>query len=767
MIRFRFYLLLLPFILFIYIIGILVSELPIEIQKINNDAYLFLDNNSIKLASDIENINRIVFARQDNLRHEFQIDGSDSLNNYNYQEVYFKNISENIFYKIYNYVRGGELYSTWKSIKIIDKNTGKLFFERKIQPAEREIYLPIFPDNSIIRIILTYPEKPVKISFFSDKNNEFSVDINRNERYLRVSNYLSGNQADLIADVYFPKIIWPYAGENLVVISRIFLTGILIIVFTSIASMLTKNKLSNIKFIHNLKNVFIRLLTRQNARYLIFVFIVLSLLYVLYISYYLYQGMPHVLDAITYFNQAKIFASGQLYASVTRENMMLGGPFMNAYDGKWFMVFGPGTSFLLAIGFLIKAPWIVMPVMGALSLAGVYMLGKRWYGQKIALFSLVLIISSPFYSFISGSYLSHTATLFFIVFSFYFWNVFCAELTKNKTKYIWLILSAVFLGIAFLVREAVSVMFGIYGILALITINYKKIIKNYNFPKLFNFLVLYSVIFSIFPFIYFLYNRILTGSIFVLPRWLFHSGDKYGFGEGIGFYGQHNPAAGLVILEQLLTSLQFELFGWIYPFTLAFIAILFLLRRANKYDLVSLGFVILIFAMHVPYYYHSIAIGPRHLYEGLPFFVFLTSRGIAELINYLKEYGGGKLSNAWPAIILVVSLFLYNIFFYTPRKIELYNQFTGLPSYEKFDSKSIYENKLKNAVVITDNWLYYFHVLSAMNDPMGRGEVLYVYLPNREGLEQMLEIYKTREIYMLRVENDGRVYFDKMKLSAI
>lgn len=116
----------------------------------------------------------------------------------------------------------------------------------------------------------------------------------------------------------------------------------------------------------------------------------------------------------------------------------------------------------------------------------------------------------------------------------------------------------------------------------------------------------------------------------------------------------------------------------------------------------------------------------------------------------------------WPLCVLVMSLFLYNMLFYTPRKIELYNRFAGLPSYVKLDTKSIYNNNLKNAVVLTDSWLYYFQVLSALNDPMGKGDVLYVYAPDEEVAKKAKEVYRTRIIYILRVDNDGRVYFDKI-----
>ncbi len=50
------------------------------------------------------------------------------------------------------------------------------------------------------------------------------------------------------------------------------------------------------------------------------------------------------------------------------------------------------------------------------------------------------------------------------------------------------------------------------------------------------------------------YNALLTGNALISPRSLFFSGDHWGFGTGVGFYGQHTLAAGLVNLDELLTS---------------------------------------------------------------------------------------------------------------------------------------------------------------------------------------------------------------------
>lgn len=745
-----------------YLIGISEAKMLIKLQKVNNEVSLQIDRKAINFPASAENVSSIVFARKNNLRHEIQIDGSDSMNNFNYDENYFRKMSDGYYYKIYNFIRGGELYSKWLSVKIIDDESGRIFFEREIEQQDSEIILPLFPEKSTIEIVLSYPEKPVSLSYKTQAGEEYLLQLNRNDRYLRVIKYTPGGQAEKIADEYFPENPRPFAGENLIMLSRIMLTSIILAVFSIAVSSLSKKIVSGFKISKVPELYFMKLNKKTFIDKFAAVFIIASFFFVSYISYFLYQGMPHVLDAISYLNQAKIFASGQLYAEVTRENMFLGGPFMNAYEGKWFAVFGPGTPMFLAIGIFVNAPWIIMPVFGALSLISMYLLGRKWYGSKTALLSLVLVVFSPFYSFIAASYLSHPSSLFFLVISLYFWDRFCRGLVKGRKSLMMIFLSAFFLGFAFLVREAISVFFGAAGILGLLIIYISAILKRVKISSVINYLIFYLFVFSVFVIIYFVYNSILTGSVFILPRWLFFSGDRYGFGEGIGFYGEHNLAAGLVILEQLLTSIQFELFGWIFPFTFAFIAVLFISGKANRFDYLGLGFIFLIFAMHVPYYYHSIAIGPRHLYEAIPFFAFLTARGIAILAGLAKEAGGKNVFGMWPVVLVVMIMFGYNIFYYTPRKIELYNAFTGLPSYINLDSKSIYRNNLKNAVVITDNWLYYFQVLSAMNDPRGRGEVLYVYLPNTEKLEKVREVYGSREIYKLRVEYDGEVFFDKI-----
>src|SRR5262249_34463871 len=95
--------------------------------------------------------------------------------------------------------------------------------------------------------------------------------------------------------------------------------------------------------------------------------------------------------------------------------------------------------------------------------------------------------------------------------------------------------------------------------------------------------------------IYILYNAFQTGDPLVAPRAIFNPADRYGFGEGIGFYGQHTLAAGLVVLDQLLTALLTTLYGWPFYFTLALLPCAYLIRRrVTRWDVFFGAMIVLL-----------------------------------------------------------------------------------------------------------------------------------------------------------------------------
>lgn len=770
-----------PFIvLLLYIYGNSISVLPITLEIRQDSSNLNIDGNVILLPADSVKINQFYFYKQDSLRHEFQIDGSDTINNNNFDQDYFQSISNTFLYKLNDWIRGGYLYNTVKDIAVIDLRTNYEMYHKKYPPPGAFIELPGIQNNRLIKLSLYYPEAPLTFQFNTRDNVYVSVYINRNDRVLKVTKSNSFNPANTIAQIYFPRDPIPFWGENLIILSRILFVswliciGCLFISFISVILIRGANNYSPLQFIINvfvrLTNQLIVLIGSLKLKVLhVFVVIIVllsSFSFTIFIALYEYQGMPHILDGVTYFNQAKIFAHGLLAIPESPEIRMLMGPFMPVYQGQMFMVFPPGTSILLALGILAGIPWIVMPVLGTLSLLGTYLIGKAWFGKKAALFSLVLLALSPFYQFLAASYLSHAASLFFLVFMIYFWDKFCREAKAGRILYLYVILSALCMGFSFLTREFVTLVIGGISLVGIFLIHS---VFNLQKRKLIKIFVLYSSIFAVFVAIYLFYIYLQTGSILVSPRWLFLPADKFGFGKGIGFYGEHNLAAGLLILEQLLTSIQIDLYGWPYAFTLAFMVLPFLLRKANRFDYLSLTLVVMTFVSHIPYYYHSIAIGPRHLFEALPFFVFLTVRGIMLLCGWILDHCkrrapvGARLRNemlfVWPVILLTVILISYNLFYFIPVQLKLYYHFTGLPNYYNVDPSFVYKNKPENTVVVTKDWYLFYNIVSAINDPLGGNEILYAYIQTDADTEKLRKKYPERKFYKLEVTKERNLYF--------
>src|SRR5262249_39320664 len=125
---------------------------------------------------------------------------------------------------------------------------------------------------------------------------------------------------------------------------------------------------------------------------------------------------PHVLDATSYYFQAKIFASGRLSVPASPLPDAFKGPFMVVSAGRWFGIYPPATCALLAVGFLLRVPWAVEPVLGSLALWGIYRIGRRLFGPPTGALALVLGALSPFYTFLAATYMSHAVALFFSVY---------------------------------------------------------------------------------------------------------------------------------------------------------------------------------------------------------------------------------------------------------------------------------------------------------------------------------------------------------------
>jgi 4-amino-4-deoxy-L-arabinose transferase-like glycosyltransferase len=126
------------------------------------------------------------------------------------------------------------------------------------------------------------------------------------------------------------------------------------------------------------------------------------------------RDFPNSADEYAYVVSAECFARGRL--SVPSPEPARFFDYTHCVnDGRFYGKYPPGWPALLAVGVKAGAPWLVNPLIGAITLLALYALGCRLFPEtRAADFALLGLLANPFFLFNSGSYFSHSACLLFL-----------------------------------------------------------------------------------------------------------------------------------------------------------------------------------------------------------------------------------------------------------------------------------------------------------------------------------------------------------------
>jgi 4-amino-4-deoxy-L-arabinose transferase-like glycosyltransferase len=718
----------------------------------------------------------ILLIRPTATTREIQIDGSDNLNNFDQDPAYFARLASSPYYQFQAWMRDMPSYSDWSDLSAAVIMDGSASDVRHYGSDSALLALPTgatvtFSAN------LTRPETPTSLQFICDNIPCAELVVDRNERYV-VARALATGTPQNEQRIYFPTQPWPFAAEVVNLIARILLWSLALVGLLSLLSLgLTwiASRQSIASFAAMLSERTGVLWRRIPARVwridrwdaLALLIAGASFAATLTVALVQFHGEPHILDASAYYFQAKIFASGRLAAPAPSDLAAFQGPFMISGAGRWFAQYAPGTSAMLALGMIVGAPWIVEPLLGTLALWGIYRLGKLLYNGATGLLALVLGALSGFYIYLAASYLSHAVALFFAVYCLLFFVRFDKYRRGSD-----LALALAFACALFLTRELSGLVIGGATAAFVLFFNRRALVAERRRLLLGALLAVLALVVT--ANIYILYNYAQTGDPFTAPRAIFSPTDRYGFGQDIGFYGQHTLAAGLVILDQLLTALQTTLYGWPFYLTLALLPCVYLVRRrVTHWDVFFGAMLVLLLALQVGYFYHGIYLGPRYLYEALPFLLLLTARGATGLADAL----GRGARWAWTAVrrpitkrtatiagrlvvaALLVALIACNTLYYLPRQAQLRANYSGLPYWEPVDVGAIYAFQQPRALVVTDDRGLYYYILFPLNDPNLAGSTIYAYAATSEDRATLQTEFPDRTIYVMQVGANGAVQF--------
>lgn len=381
-----------------------------------------------------------------------------------------------------------------------------------------------------------------------------------------------------------------------------------------------------------------------------------------WMAYGPFQGIPKGGDEAAYFFQSKIYAAGEMSAPVPEvSDPSAHFPFRHfVFDqGRWFIVYTPFHSLLMAPFTAAGAAPLLGPLEGLLSLLGLYLLIRLWAGELMARVSALLMMFSPFFLFMTTTFMAHNTNLMLVT-----WSLYLISRRVKGAGAGFSLGGGLLMGLAFTTKPYPVLVWLVFVPLAVIAGCRKRWLS----------ILAPAALAAALPFALFLVtNHYYTGSPFEAGYDMVRGGKLIGFGPDKAWFPEygdyaHTPLRGLMNLARQAGVGSTILFGW--PFLS--LAPMLLSVRAVRRDrrvlwlYLPIGLIMVLMWLH---YCPAIDYGPRHYYTFLPVIILLSALGLREALGIAGDRKGVRGRNL--VTVTVLGLFLVNLLVYIPEGIRL------------------------------------------------------------------------------------------------
>jgi hypothetical protein len=332
----------------------------------------------------------------------------------------------------------------------------------------------------------------------------------------------------------------------------------------------------------------------------------------------LFSGMPRIGDEVAYVLQGRIFSAGKLFLAppAVAEAFAVDNVILTA--DRWCGKYPPGFPLLLAAGWLAGAPWLVNPLLFGLAVYGLFRLGSKLFDSGTALTGAFLFACLPFAFLQAASFMSHVASLAFVV-----WCLSLLADGHSEESCPRLLAAGLLGGMAFLVRPMSAAFLLPVPALLILWMFYPRGARLRAAGT--------AIAGGLLPLAFLLWTQwrtfgspFLSGYAVFDPRESF-LGDRHGtrrlaeiLRESVRWYGESLPGA--------LWSIPGPPFLWLA----------LVLLRPRKEDLVVAAAGGGLVMGYLCYYYRDVLYGgPRFALEATAFFALLLARAIANTVGTL------------------------------------------------------------------------------------------------------------------------------------
>jgi len=337
---------------------------------------------------------------------------------------------------------------------------------------------------------------------------------------------------------------------------------------------------------------------------------------------WVFNGRPLLVDEVAQLFQARIFASGRIAGALDPVPELFSALHLVERDGRVFSQFPPGGPAVLAVGVLLGAAWIAVPLCGALAVwcFSAFARGVEAERPGVSLLASMLFAFAPYMVFMSGSQMNHVPTLFGVCAAMLaLERATAAGPASMRRRSLHAVACGLALGFAATIRpvDAVAFTLPVALWLAARAVRDRREISP---------LLASGVGIAIPVSLMLWFNAQTTGA----PL-LFGYEALWGKGHELGFHAApwgvaHTPARGVELVNLYFLRLQTYLFETPIPSLVAAIVAMLLVPSLRRLDGLLLGSSALLVVLYFAYWHDGFYLGPRFVVCLLPVLALWSAR---------------------------------------------------------------------------------------------------------------------------------------------
>ena len=447
---------------------------------------------------------------------------------------------------------------------------------------------------------------------------------------------------------------------------------------------------------------------------------------VMLVRVYVLMGSVVTDDENVYHFQARLLASGRLYAPSLPETVR--SFFDNQFivnNGRWFGLYFLGHSAVLALALKVGLFESIGAIEAGLVLLLAVGIAQRIFNRRVAVLTGALLCVSPFFVFVSATHLSQPSSLLFL--TSFVYAILRIEASARAGQ--WWVLAATALVCAIFTRPQTGVLLALPFLVRITWLCVTAALRPGWVGPAFALIILVGGAAGFLG-----VNHTLTGSAF-------RTGYQAYMAQGIPWLFPFGPFYTIREISQNLAQLNFWLLGW--PLSLAFIV--FFERTPSAWALAAIPTIALLWygLVAVP---TVAAVGPVYYAEAIVPLLIMTASGIERVITFLRTRIGNAVPTraviATPVVGTLACLFAFAPF--EIASLRLMAEVTRAPydlvAQQRLSHALVFVQSLPARHLSPGSWAYFHRNNSPdLDDPVlfvrdlgpERNMVLMHYLPDR------------------------------------